>query len=228
VVRGLEERLRARFPAARGLRVADDTLIALRSGVPEGPGIVLIAGTGSVAYAENAGKQARIGGAGYLLGDEGSGFAIGLAALRALARVFDGRARADAMTELVSDALNVQDRDALLAAIYSACPLDVARIAGLAAGVVALASEGDRAAAKIVQAAARDLGDLAIGAAAQVELRDRSPSVVLHGGLLRENSVLTYLLQTRLRAELPGAELIRAEREPASAALRLAEAMLAA
>jgi glucosamine kinase len=70
------------FPRRRPhVAVEDDTRVALRAALPEGPGIVVIAGTGSVAYAEHGStRTARVGGAGYLLGDEGSAFAIGLAA----------------------------------------------------------------------------------------------------------------------------------------------------
>ena len=83
----------------------DDAAIALRAAVPEGPGIVLIAGTGSIAYAENGERRSRVGGLGYLAGDEGSAFAIGMAAVRLYGRVLDGRARADETTEVVNRAL---------------------------------------------------------------------------------------------------------------------------
>jgi N-acetylglucosamine kinase-like BadF-type ATPase len=208
------------------VHVEDDARIALRAAIPEGPGIALIAGTGSIAYAENGETRLRVGGAGYLLGDEGSGFAIGLAALRALAKAFDGRARADAMTERVREVLSVGDRDALLTEIYGASPVNVSRIAHLAESVLALAGEGDRAASKIVQGAARDLGDLACAAAKQAELTECSPSIAFSGGLLRENSLLTYVLQTRLQADIPGANIVRSGAQAASAALRFAESML--
>ncbi len=83
---------RARFTGTR-IAVEDDARVALRAAQSAGPGIVLIAGTGSVAYAENGERRVRVGGAGYLLGDEGSGFWIGLAAARLLARVTMGAPR---------------------------------------------------------------------------------------------------------------------------------------
>lgn len=227
VAAGLRLALGKRFPGAR-IRVGDDALIALRAAIPEGPGVALVAGTGSVAYAENGELHARVGGAGYLLGDEGSAFWIGLAAAKLLARLYDGRARADETTELVALALAAPNRDALLAATYGP-EFDVARIAALAPGVIALASEGNRAATKIAQAASSDLADLVKAAALQAGLAEASPTVALTGGLLRENSLLSFLLETRIGGDLPGVSILRlpdAHDAPARAALRLAQALL--
>jgi N-acetylglucosamine kinase-like BadF-type ATPase len=217
--------LRESFPATPHVVVEDDTRVALRAGLPEGPGIVLIAGTGSVAYAENGERHARVGGAGYLLGDEGSAFAIGMAALKLLARVYDGRATRDETTDLAARALGAPDRDALLARIYGA-PLEVAPIAALAPGIVAFAGKGNRVATKIVQTAALELGDLTRAAAKGAGLFEASPAVVFAGGLLRENSLLSFLLETRITNEIPGAAVVRVRDEPARAALRFAEALL--
>ncbi|MFZ1124038.1 MAG: BadF/BadG/BcrA/BcrD ATPase family protein [Candidatus Baltobacteraceae bacterium] len=220
----LEAALRAAFPGTR-LAVEDDTRCALRAAIPSGPGAVLIAGTGSVAYAENGATRVRVGGAGHLLGDEGSAFAIGLAALKLLARVYDGRIEAEATTALAAQAFAAPDRPALLAALYRP-PLDVARIASLAPGVVALADEGNRAAAKLVQGAARDLAELLEAAVRRAGLAQSSPALAFSGGLLRENSMLSFLLETRVQGEIPGASIVRLREEPVRAALRFAEALL--
>lgn len=204
--------------------VDDDLRVALRAGLAQGSGIVLVAGTGSVAYAEHGDTRVRVGGAGYLLGDEGSAFAIGMAAIRLLARVYDGRAAGDETTALAARAIDAPDRDALLRAMYAA-PLDVARIAGLGPSILAFAGKGNRAATKIVQGAAQELGDLVRGVARQAGLHESSPSVVFAGGLLRENSLLSYLLETRVLNELPGAAILRVRDEPALAALRFAETL---
>ncbi len=79
------------FPRAR-LHLANDAQIVLAAGTPEGWGLVIISGTGSIAYGRTAqGAIARAGGWGYLLGDEGSGYSIGLQALQAVMRAQDGR-----------------------------------------------------------------------------------------------------------------------------------------
>jgi N-acetylglucosamine kinase-like BadF-type ATPase len=221
----LEALIGSAFPGAR-VSVGDDAAIALRAAIPAGPGVVLIAGTGSIAYAENGERRARVGGLGYLAGDEGSAYAIGLAAVRLYGRVLDGRARADETTDLVARALHAPDRDAYLAALYDVPPAPAA-IAALAPSVVACAGAGNRASAKIVQQAGLDLGDLVKSAARAVGLQDASPAVALSGGLLAENSLLTFLLETRIVGDLPGATILRGTGAAVAGALRLAETLAA-
>jgi len=225
----IADALRAEFPALRALHVGDDACIALRAAIPAGDGIVLVAGKGSVAYAEHGERRARVGGAGYLLGDEGSAFAIGFAAVRLLGRTFDGRARPDETTELVKRTLGCADRDGLLEAIYETPRLDVARIAALAPSIIAFAGKGNRASTKIVQAAAAELADLIKAAAVRVELVDAAPPVALAGGLFRENSLLSLLVETRLTGDIPGAHAVRQRSlngdEAARAALTIAQGL---
>jgi N-acetylglucosamine kinase-like BadF-type ATPase len=218
----LFESLRAAFPETPHLGVEDDLRVALRAAIPEGPGVVLIAGTGSVAYAEHGEKRVRVGGDGYLLGDEGSGYAIGFAALKLLARTFDGRAKPDETTALVARHFNVDDRDGLLDAIYRA-PHDVAFIAALAPSIIGFAGKGNRASTKIVQNAAQELGDLIRHAVRESGLAELSPAIAFSGGLLRENSLLSFLLETRVVNETAGAAIVRSSEEPVRAALRFAE-----
>ena len=88
VIRGILRRLGYRETA----RVVNDAAIALAAGAPERVGIVVLAGTGSIAYgADRAGRTARAGGYGFLLADEGSGYWLGHQALRAAVRAADGR-----------------------------------------------------------------------------------------------------------------------------------------
>jgi N-acetylglucosamine kinase-like BadF-type ATPase len=224
---GVADALRDLVASAYGesrVVVADDTSIALRGAIAAGPGIVLIAGTGSCAYAEHGDLRVRVGGLGYFAGDEGSAFAIGMAAVRAYGRVLDGRAREDETTALVARALDAPDRDAYLAALYDRPPLP-ATIAALAPSIVAFAGKGNRVAGKIVQAAALELGDLVKSAATQTRLVDTSPAVALCGGLLRENSMLTFLLETRIVGDLPGASIVRGG-NALDGALRIADALL--
>jgi N-acetylglucosamine kinase-like BadF-type ATPase len=225
VAAALEELLAGAFPAAR-VAVGDDAAIALRAAIPSGPGIVLIAGTGSIAYAENGERTARVGGLGYLAGDEGSAYAIGMAAVRLYGRVLDGRARADETAALVERTLRAPGREALLDALYDA-PHAPSAIAALAPSIIAFAGKGNRAAAKIVQQAGLDLGELVKSAAREVGLLEASPRVALAGGLLAENSLLTFLLETRIVGDLPGAQILRGRDGAASGALRLAEALAA-
>jgi N-acetylglucosamine kinase-like BadF-type ATPase len=221
----LQNLLHSAFPDCR-VAIRDDAVIALRAAIPAGPGIVLIAGTGSTAYAENGDRRARIGGLGYLAGDEGSAYAMGMAAVRLYGRVLDGRAKPDETTELVARALNAPDRDAYVSALYDA-PLVPSSIAALAPSIIAFAGKGNRVATKIVQQTAADLGDLLRDAARATGLMEASPRVALAGGLFAENSLLTYVLELRIINELPGASILRGGDGAAAGALRLAEILAA-
>ena len=91
--------------------VVNDALVALVAGAGEVAGVVIVAGTGSIAYGvDTTGRAARSGGWGYLLGDEGGGFWIGRAALAAVVRAFDGRGPATRLTDLVLAEIRAEPR----------------------------------------------------------------------------------------------------------------------
>src|SRR3989337_1666562 len=88
--------------------VVNDALVALEAGAPRQPGVVVISGTGSICYGRNAaGEAARSGGWGYVLGDEGSGYWIGRAALRAVLRESDRRGPRTALSQLLLEHFRV-------------------------------------------------------------------------------------------------------------------------
>lgn len=224
VASALESALRDRVAGVH-VRVCDDAKIALRAAVPEGDGIVLIAGTGSIAYALAGEKSYRAGGHGFLLGDEGSGFALGAAAVRLLLRVYDGRARRDGFIEAIESVLDTEDTEDVHQAIYAGSD-PVRKLASLAPVVIGCASDGERDATKIVQAAALELADLLKSVVRLSGLAQRDISVVLAGGLLAQNSLLTYLLETRLVNEFPAFHVVKNPPAPEYGALALARALL--
>ncbi|MDB5094676.1 MAG: ATPase, BadF/BadG/BcrA/BcrD type [Candidatus Eremiobacteraeota bacterium] len=221
IAAALRDDIASAFPHAH-VAVGDDAAIALRGAIPHGDGAVLIAGTGSVAYAEHGDRMQRVGGLGYLAGDEGSGFWIGMQAVKLYGRVLDGRAQRDETTDLAARALGVSDRDGLLDALYDA-PLKPAQIAALAPSIIAFAGKGNRASTKIVQQAASELGDLLKSVLRTSGLLEATPQIALSGGLLEENSLLTFLLETRLNGDVPGVTIVKGKGDAARGALRLAE-----
>ena len=222
----LQESIALAFRSAV-VAVGDDAATALRAAIPAGDGAVLIAGTGSTAYAQRGERSHRAGGLGPLAGDEGSAYWIGLQAVRLYGRVLDGRASRDETRDLVARTLEAPDRERYLDALYDASPKP-AQIAALAPSILAFAGKGNRAATKIVQQAAQELGDLVKAALKAVDLVDASPAIALAGGLLRENSLLTFLLETRLNADVPGVSIVKDGDEPELGALRLAERLATA
>lgn len=196
------DELRLRCRSIAHLQIMDDARIALRSGVPQGDGIALISGTGSIAYAQCGRRSFTAGGYGFALGDDGSAFAIGRDALRAVGEYFDGRFSRNALIDATLQHIGVRERGELLDYVY-AHPDRSARIALLAPTIIELAAGGDRGATKIVQAAALALGRLAMAVARSSALAESSVILLLCGRLLQENSLLTFLLETRLANELP-------------------------
>jgi glucosamine kinase len=224
VAQGIEQTLQSRFPEAR-VRVRDDGYIALRAVVPEGDGAVLVAGTGSIAYAQRGDREFRCGGYGYLFGDEGSGFAIGNAALKVLLRALDERVPRDAFAQSLAAELRVETTVDALTRIYSDSN-PVALVASLAPFVIEAANAGDRTATKIVQGAAQDLSELAKAIVKRAGLAESGAPLVFAGGMLRRNSLLTYLLETRLRNDLPQMPIHKEDVEPYAGALAAAERLL--
>ena len=104
---------------AHKIEVTTDAAILLAAGTPEGWGLALVAGTGSIAYGRMAdGRRARAGGWGHLLGDEGSAYALVLAGLRAVARAADGRGPATVLTERFLAEMSLSRPQELVPAIY--------------------------------------------------------------------------------------------------------------
>src|SRR5262245_51738831 len=115
VIRDILRRLGHRERA----RVVNDAVIALAAGAPDGVGVVVLAGTGSIAYgADGRGHTARAGGYGFLLADEGSGYWLGHQALRAVVRSLDGRGPATALVEITFAELGIASVDDLIPRVY--------------------------------------------------------------------------------------------------------------
>ena len=221
VARDLEAIVRTAYPSSN-VRVGDDVEIALRAAVSDGPGIVLIAGTGSIALAIDArGERHRAGGLGYVLGDEGSAGWIGFRAIRLLGRVYDGRACDEETSRLVSRHLSVTDRPSLIRAVYAE-RVDIAKIAALAPSIIAFAGKGNRASRSIVEAAAGELTQLVVDVAAAAHLTEMGVEVALSGGLLRDENSLTILLRGKIVSALPNASIITGG-DPVEGAVHLAE-----
>ncbi|HVA34387.1 MAG TPA: BadF/BadG/BcrA/BcrD ATPase family protein [Candidatus Baltobacteraceae bacterium] len=224
VAGALESALRARFPGAR-IAVRDDAHMALRGAVASGDGIALIAGTGSIAYAEIDGRPYRAGGHGYAVGDDGSGYAIGAAALKLLLRAYEGRAPRDELVRALEERIGATGIGDVLTFVYAGDGA-VATVASVAPVVLACAAGGERSANKIVQTAALELFELVRTICRTSGTLTRELPIAFCGGLLRENSVLTYVLETRLSSELPDLAIVRDGNPAYVAALAQARAML--
>lgn len=99
--------------------VTDDAHTALYGGTGQNTGIILISGTGSICYGRDLrGETYRAGGWGYLIGDEGSGYDIGLKALKHMVRAYDGREEDSILSSLIMSRLGLRNCEELIALVY--------------------------------------------------------------------------------------------------------------
>jgi N-acetylglucosamine kinase len=216
VIRGILRRLGYRETA----RVVNDAAIALVAGAEERVGIVILAGTGSIAYgADREGHTARSGGYGFLLADEGSGYWLGHQALRAAVRSADGRGPQSALAALVFESLGVGSVAEMVPVVYEK-GLPKFRIAAHAGLVQQASDRGDAVATALLEEAALELSLAARAVAQRISLGGGPYRVVLAGGVFKACPSLPGRIERCLG--LPGAELVPLRVEPAQGAVALA------
>jgi len=219
LIRGVFRRLGHR----QRIRIVNDAVIALVAGAPDGVGVVVIAGTGSIAYGvDPAGRTARSGGWGYLLGDEGSAFWLGHAAVRQGIRAIDGRGPATTLFERISRRLDLEKPTGLVKWFYDQ-DHSRDRVATLASIVEEAASAGDEAADSLLDEAAAHLARAARACTKQLSFSEPYP-LVLAGGAFKACPSLFRRLEASLG--LPQAKVVRLEGEPARGAVTLALELL--
>jgi N-acetylglucosamine kinase-like BadF-type ATPase len=206
-------------PDAR-IDVTGDAIAALYAGNPAGCGVVLISGTGSIAFGRNEeGEERRAGGWGYLIGDEGSAVWIGLEGLRAAAHHTDERGAATAITTHLLRELGVASFMDTLALVYGKPHPAPAVLAGVRA-VARAASENDAVAVSIVRRGAHALARAAAVVAAQLGLE--GGPLYLAGGAFESLPSLERAVRGELLSTLPRASVELVREEPAMGAARLA------
>jgi len=211
----------ARQRIAERVQVVNDGEIALAAGAAENWGIALIAGTGSFAWGRNrAGKTARAGGWGYLMGDEGSGFDLARQALRAATQAADGRGEKTRLLDAILEFWNLSAPDDLTQVYRSG--MTHAEIARLAQVVVRTAEAGDIIARGLVDDAAHALAAAGAAVSRTLKINDAPFPLALTGGLLLGSPLLRESLIGELEREGYRASPIHLVHEPILGAVRLA------
>jgi N-acetylglucosamine kinase-like BadF-type ATPase len=184
---------------AQQIAIVSDVLPVLAAGTPNCCGIALISGTGSVAFGRSAdGKATLCGGWGYLLGDEGSGYAISRAALQHALRNLEAKTTLEPLSAALLGELKASTVTELTRNVYSS--QDTRRtIAALAPLVIKLADAGEAIAQEILDAAAIDLAKLVARTVLAVGLAGKDFSLALGGGVLVGSRRLKEQLNVELR-----------------------------
>lgn len=195
-----------------------DAQIALIGGAGTREGVIVISGTGSIVYGINAhGAEARAGGWGHILGDEGSGYDIALRGLRAVVRASDARSARTELTGLMLEAIGLQHPNDLIRWVHNASKDEVA---GLATQVFVAASLGDSVAQQILRQAA---DELALASKVVIDrLGFNQPfNIVLSGGIFTHQQSFVEQLEGLLRATTLHADVTLPQNEPAYGAVLL-------
>ena len=204
--------------------VVHDALPLLAAGTPAGWGIALISGTGSFAFGRHPAGRARSGGWGFLMGDEGSGYAMAIAGLRAAAKAADGRGPQTRLLDALLGRLNVPRAEALIPAVYAIAG-DRARLAALSSAVSEAAEAGDPVAQEIFNTAAEELARMVWAVAAKLDLAGGPFPLALAGGVLLGSEPLRQRVAEQLASCRLEATPLRLVAEPVLGAVQLAAAL---
>src|SRR3989442_2695008 len=204
-----------------GVLVVNDALIALVSGARDEPGIVIIAGTGSIVYGRStAGEAARAGGWGHMIGDEGSGYWIGREALAAVMRAADGRGPDTGLATEILAYFNVADVSRLPRIVYDR-EMPRMNVAALGPIVQTVAEGGDAVAVRILERAADELVLGAHSVTTRLEMRGDAFTFYLAGGVFRVVPWVADELPRRLVEVAPRSQVQILPDEPAVGAVWL-------
>jgi glucosamine kinase len=206
---------------AAELVIHSDFSIALDDAFADGPGVLLISGTGSVAFGRGpTGATSRCGGWGPVCGDEGSGAWIGRRALSVVTAAADGREPETALTGAVLTAAQINETSDLIGWAANANP---AQLASLAPVVLSVADAGDLRANAIVSLAVEELVLHVRSLARQLFGDERAAlPIALSGGMLSRGTTLRKRLEHRLKSAVPGGQLRTDVIIPARGAVRAA------
>ena len=202
---------------SRQMTVTTDALVALSGATAGAPGIITIAGTGSIAYGRNAERKfARVGGWGYIYGDEGGGFDLTRQALRAILRHEEGWGPPSSLRDMLLAETGATDANDLMHRFYTT-DFPRPKIASYSKLVDAAAMEGDAVARNILLNAAQQLATAASAVRSQL-FHPRDPAKVAPIGGVFRSEILAE--RFRLLVELEdGNKVVAPELGPATGAL---------
>ena len=180
---------------SRRFKITHDAEIALSGATGGQPGIIIIAGSGSMAFGRNAfGKFARAGGWGYVFGDEGGGFDIARRGLRAALRMEEGWGPTTSIRDRFLELSGAPDANSLMHRFYTT-EFSRPKIAAFSLVVAETAANGDRIAKEILREAARDLVTYVEGVYRNLFSSREQPKVAFVGGVFRNPDLRTAFVE---------------------------------
>jgi len=196
------------------IRIVSDAQLVLEARLGPGDGVVVIAGTGSIAWGRHGSQMIRCGGWGHLIGDEGSGYAIAMAALRAIFQSADLGEAPGPLALAILRHLGARDLRDIVDFVYRH---DKAAIASLQPLVEAEAINGNPAAAGLLEQAGRQLAAMAVICSRRLDLI--APRIGVNGSVLIQIPLVRGSFEQAIRQALPAAILLSDTREANRAVL---------
>jgi N-acetylglucosamine kinase-like BadF-type ATPase len=217
IYKGILSYARRRNLVLPEILIETDARIALEGALSGKPGMVLIAGTGSIMLAKDIdGKFHRVGGWGRFIGDEGSAYGIGVEALRAVAKHMDGRGEETLITRLIAEKFKLSDMSEIITQIYRG-RFDIAKVAPL---VMKAAETGDKIAVEILEKACYEL-ILHIKAMLKRGRFGEKILLAFVGGVIENENYVSIQLKKRIQENFPQIIVKKPDFPPAYGAIVL-------
>ncbi|WP_028547429.1 N-acetylglucosamine kinase [Paenibacillus sp. UNC451MF] len=198
----------------RQLVVENDGFAALAGATDGSPGVLVIAGTGSIVFGINdEGLTARAGGWGHRVGDEGSGYWIGKQAIMAALRAYDGRGEATQLGDWIVPHLGLRDEEELFNWTYGS-DYAVEKVGELSRLVSQAAAAGDDRAKHILAMAAEELFQGIRAVVDRLGMKHKPFQLILQGGVLQNDGLVRQMLTHKFENLAPFARLDHARGEP--------------
>lgn len=202
--------------------IGADYITNLTGASAGGPGVVLVAGGGSISYGiTRDGREGVCSGFGFILGDEGSAFKIGVAAIRAAARASDLRDQPTALTKIVCDYFEIPEIRKITRIVYNA-GFQRDRISLLTPLVAEAAESGDVVAQEIIASAGMSIGENALGVMRQLFQPDEHVDIYYTGGVFNIGERLFAAIREMLAEHWDDWSLVAPRFPPAVGGLILA------
>jgi glucosamine kinase len=203
VIRALRALAREKRISLRNVSIESDAIIGLEGAFSGKAGVVVIVGTGSIVFAKDKrGRIIRAGGWGRILGDEGSGYAIGREAFGAVARFLDGETARTILPQRIARRFNLRTQEEIIRAIYR----EGFDLSAAAPVVIEAATKKDPVAMAILRQAADELSATVRRVILRMKSGDRKENFIplaFVGGLGKEKNVYLRLLRGRIARKFP-------------------------
>lgn len=218
----VEEALQHLRIRAKRLIIENDGFAALLGATNGQPGILMIAGTGSIVYGVNdQGEVARAGGWGHRVGDEGSGYWIGKQAIIHILKTMDGRVAPNKLAEHILPYLDLKDPEDLFNWTYNSS-YSVEKVAELSSLVSQAHSQGDQVAQSIMIQAAEQLFTCAKAVIERINLYRQPFQIILQGGVLQNNAFVREYVTNQFNTFAPSGQIENKNKEPIYGMMALA------